>query len=196
MLVNVTRILKIAGNWSVVESSFSKVTGEMLAFYNSVENSIMCIGMFGKWAILEISKKSLSIRVVGLQSTGSNATENDLPTKFLEVFRKIWKISTNRSVIEFLLSKLQTCKLSLACFEILDFRDVCCRVSFYRNTTLSGSLQKSCSKQFFGNCQEGLQVYLKVLHHWYFTGKFIKAFGVAIFSIHEWMVLLWKTSFV
>lgn len=189
MLVNVTRILKIAGNWSVVESSFSKVTGEMLAFYNSVENSIRCIGMFGKWAILEISKKSLSIRVAGLQSTGSNATENDLPTKFLEVFRKIWKISTNRSVIEFLLSKLQTCKLSLACFEILDFRDVCCRVSFYRNTTLSGSLQK-------GSLQEGLRLYLKVLHHWYFTGKFIKAFGVAIFSIHEWTVLLWKTSFV
>ena len=41
--VSVTRIFETV---SVAKPFFSKVTGEITAFYNSAENSITCIGMF------------------------------------------------------------------------------------------------------------------------------------------------------
>ena len=44
--VNYPRISKIGGKVSVVEKRFSKVTGEISAFYNSCGNSIPCIYMF------------------------------------------------------------------------------------------------------------------------------------------------------
>ena len=44
--VNYPRISKIGGKVSVVEKRFSKVTGEISAFYNSCGNSILCIYMF------------------------------------------------------------------------------------------------------------------------------------------------------
>ena len=44
--VNYPRISKIGGKVSVVEKCFSKVTGEISAFYNSCGSSIPCIYMF------------------------------------------------------------------------------------------------------------------------------------------------------
>ena len=64
---------------------FSKVTGEVSAFYNSIENSIRCISMFWKVSLLEILRKLLSIGVENLQSTGFEATKNDLEN-FMEEF--------------------------------------------------------------------------------------------------------------
>ena len=87
-LVSVTRILYIIGKSTVMESIFSKVTGKISSFYNSLENSITFIGMLRKAALLEILRNSLSTRVAGLQSTGCNTFENELLTKFLE---GIWK---------------------------------------------------------------------------------------------------------
>ena len=42
----VSRIFKIAMRTSVMESFVSKVSREISAYYNSVENSIMCIFFF------------------------------------------------------------------------------------------------------------------------------------------------------
>ena len=59
--VIVPRIFKIAGKASVVESLFSKVTGEISTFYNSFENSVACIlACSKKYTLLEISRNSLS----------------------------------------------------------------------------------------------------------------------------------------
>ena len=40
----------------MVEFLFRKVIGEISTFYKSVKNSIACNGMFGKVALLEISR--------------------------------------------------------------------------------------------------------------------------------------------
>ena len=50
----------------MIESLFSKITREISVFYNSVENSIRCISMFRKIAVLAILRKFLLTRVVGL----------------------------------------------------------------------------------------------------------------------------------
>ena len=78
---------------SLVKSAFCKVTGEVSAFCNSVENSTMHIGIFQK-VTLEILKTSILTRVACLQSTvcGPN---------FLKVFRKFRKISKMSSTINF-----------------------------------------------------------------------------------------------
>ena len=65
-LVSVPRIFKITGKATVVESLFNKLTEEISAFYNSFENSITCIGMLRKVAILEVSRIPLSTGVAGL----------------------------------------------------------------------------------------------------------------------------------
>ena len=56
---------------SVVESLFSSVICEVLAFYNSAENSVTCIGIFREVALLEILRKFLFTGISGCQSTGT-----------------------------------------------------------------------------------------------------------------------------
>ena len=82
---------KIAATASLVESLFSKVTGEISAFCNSVENSIICIGIIEKVALLVISINSLLTGAVGFQSTSCNATKKELLTKFLQGVSNISK---------------------------------------------------------------------------------------------------------
>ena len=52
--VSVLRISKIAMRVPVVYSRFIKASEKIYVFYNSVENSITCINMFRKVALLEI----------------------------------------------------------------------------------------------------------------------------------------------
>ena len=73
----------------MVKPLFSNVTGEVPAFYSSVESSITCIGMFQKVYLLVISRNS------GLLSTGCDAIQNELLTnvpkdvlKILEKFQE------------------------------------------------------------------------------------------------------------
>ena len=61
----------------VVESLFSKVTGEFTAFYNTVESFVTCIGIFLKNALLEISISSLITKATGLQSTSCSPTKKN-----------------------------------------------------------------------------------------------------------------------
>ena len=62
---------------------FSKVTGEISAFCNCVENSVTFIALFRKAALFKIPAMFLK-GVVGLQSADCNATKNELPTKFFK----------------------------------------------------------------------------------------------------------------
>ena len=68
----------------MMETLFSKVTGEISAFCNFAEISSMCIDMFRKEAFLEISRSPLLTAVAGLQSTVYNATKNELLPKFVK----------------------------------------------------------------------------------------------------------------
>lgn len=86
-LMNVTKIFKIFRKLTVVKSFFSKVKGEISAFYNSLENSVRCISMFRKVALLDIFRKFILTIVAGLRSIGCDATKNELLTKFLEGIR-------------------------------------------------------------------------------------------------------------
>ena len=52
--VSVLRISKIAMRVPVVYSRFIKASEKIYVFYNSVENSITCINMLRKVALLEI----------------------------------------------------------------------------------------------------------------------------------------------
>ena len=52
--VSVLRISKIALKAPVVDQLFIKATGKISVFYNFAENSITCIVMFRKVALLEI----------------------------------------------------------------------------------------------------------------------------------------------
>ena len=52
----------------------------------------MCIGIFRKVALIRSSRDFSFTGVVGLQSTGCNATKDGLLTKFLKV---VWKILEN-----------------------------------------------------------------------------------------------------
>ena len=78
------RTFKIAGRGSSVESHFGKVTKNVIPAYNSVENSVTCIGVFQKVALLETSRNSLLTRISGLKPTGCNAAKNELLTRFLK----------------------------------------------------------------------------------------------------------------
>ena len=77
--VSITRIVKIA---SVVKSLFTKVTEEITAFCSSFENSIKCIGVFRKVALLVISRNK------DLMSTDCNVIKNELLTN---VFKGVLK---------------------------------------------------------------------------------------------------------
>ena len=68
----------------MIETLFSKVTGQISAFCNFAEISNTCIAMFRKVAFLEISKSPLLTVVAGLQSTVYNATKSELLTKFVK----------------------------------------------------------------------------------------------------------------
>ena len=57
--VSVPRTFKITERVSLVESLFIKATKETSVFYNSAENSVTCISMFRREALLEISRNSL-----------------------------------------------------------------------------------------------------------------------------------------
>ena len=65
---SVPKNFEITKKASVVESLLSKVAGEISAFYNSVENSNSCIGIFRKVALLEISRNPLFTGIPRLQS--------------------------------------------------------------------------------------------------------------------------------
>ena len=66
--VSATQIFKTA---SVVKSPFCKVTGEIAAFYSSVENSVTCICMFRTVALLVI------LRNLGFLLTSCDAIKNE-----------------------------------------------------------------------------------------------------------------------
>ena len=76
--MSVPRIFEIVGIASLMESVFSKVTGEISTFHDSVENCITLSGMFRKIALLEISRNSLLGGVAVLQSTSCYASKNEL----------------------------------------------------------------------------------------------------------------------
>lgn len=59
VLVRAPRIFKIIRRSPVVESVFHKVPGKISAFNNSFEESITCIGMFRKVAVLEFPRSFL-----------------------------------------------------------------------------------------------------------------------------------------
>ena len=68
-----------------MESLFSKITGEITAFCNTIENFVTFIGIFLRVAFLEISVSSLIIKTAGLQSTSCNpTTKEELLSKFLK----------------------------------------------------------------------------------------------------------------
>ena len=93
---------EIAGRVSMAESLFSKSIAEISAFYNSVQSSITCIGIFQKVitcigifrkvALLEISRNSLSIWASGLYSIGCNAPKNNCLPNFLTEFETFGKV--------------------------------------------------------------------------------------------------------
>ena len=75
---------------SVVESFFSKETGKISAFCNSVENSITCMGRLQKVTRLENRANFLLTGVAEFQFTGCNAIRDKLLSKFIKVVLKIW----------------------------------------------------------------------------------------------------------
>ena len=79
----------------------------------------MCIVMYKKVVLLEISRNSLLTRVRDLQSMGCNTNSQQ---NFLKLFQKFPQGSRKSSVSEFLFSKLQAYKLqpsALQVFKIL-----------------------------------------------------------------------------
>lgn len=70
----------------MVESYFSKLTGEATAFCNTVENFVTCIDIFLKNDLLEISISSIIPKATGLQSTSCSPTKKELLNKFLKGF--------------------------------------------------------------------------------------------------------------
>ena len=116
--LSVKRLFKIPGKSSVVESIFSKVTGE-IQYQHQYQYQ------FRKLALLEISRSYLLASVTGLQSAGCKAIKIELLTKFSEGIRK-----TLGNFQQF--AGLQNS--AQHGFEIPEnFRDFCCGVSFYRN---------------------------------------------------------------
>ena len=115
--VSVPRSFKIARRASAMESSFnkllfSKVTGEISAFYNSVENFIKCIGMSRIVALLEmlgnfLSNQSCRLTVYRLQAY-QKETPNQTSLRYFENFESF---PEKMSVMEFFFSKLQANKL-------------------------------------------------------------------------------------
>ena len=92
------RYFKSNGTASVLGALFKEIAG-FLILQNSGENSIMCIVMYRKTGLLEISRNSILTGVRGLQSTGCNTTKNELLNKFLRVLG-----SRKSSVSKFLFS--------------------------------------------------------------------------------------------
>ena len=70
----------------MVESHFSKLTGEATAFCNTVENFVTFIGIFLRNALLAISISSVTPKATGLQSTSCSHTKKELLNKFLKGF--------------------------------------------------------------------------------------------------------------
>ena len=63
-LVSVPRIFEIVGLASVMDTLFSKVTGEIPAFSNIAQICNSCIGMFREVALLEVPRIPLLRAVV------------------------------------------------------------------------------------------------------------------------------------
>ena len=80
--MSVPRIFEIVGRASLMESVFSKVTGKISTFHDSVVNCITFSGMFRNVALLEISRNSLLGGVAVLQSTSCYASKNELLIRF------------------------------------------------------------------------------------------------------------------
>ena len=78
------------------EQEFLKVMEERLQYLFILQscrvNSIMCIVMYEKVVLLEISRNSLLTRVRRSQSTGCNTNSQ---SNFLKMFRKAFKILKN-----------------------------------------------------------------------------------------------------
>ena len=149
-LVSVPRIFEIVGRASLMESVFSKVTGEISTSHDSVVNCITFSGMFRNVALLEISRNSLLGGVAVLQSTSCYASKNELLIRFGGVIGKFQKISWRSSVSSFFLNyrpknySPQRCIfLNPGKFLLWSF--------LWQKQALTGFLQKSCSKQLFGN---------------------------------------------
>ena len=68
----------------MVELLFSKGTGELSAFLNSIENLNTSAGTFQKVALLEIAKVPVLTKILDLKSTACNATKNELLPIFLK----------------------------------------------------------------------------------------------------------------
>lgn len=68
----------------MVELLFSKGTGELSAFLNSVENLNTSAGIFQKVALLKISEVPVLTKVLDLTSAACNATKNELLPIFLK----------------------------------------------------------------------------------------------------------------
>ena len=146
----------------------------------------MCIVMYEKVVLLEISGNSLLTIVRGLQSTGCNT--NSQPN-FLKLFQKFRQGSRKSSVSEFLFSKLQAYKLqpsALQVFKILknSGNSVYCGVPFSRSRRKK-VLRKACK------CTS------KGLQHGCSTEKLLNIFETAIFkknSMHTEISLNIKMS--
>ena len=115
--VSVPRTLKIARRASVVESFFnkllfSKVKGEISAFYNSVENFIKCIDMSRIVALLEMLGNFLSNQSCRLTVDRLQAYQKETPNQTsLRYFENFESFPEKMSVMEFFFSKLQANKL-------------------------------------------------------------------------------------
>ena len=99
----VTRILKIAMRASVVKPFFSKVVAcKISAFYNSLKNSIRCIGMV--WKVVYIVYR--------------NATKSEILTKFhrsiLEILENFQEVLCNE--VPFLQKQALTGSLENGCY--------------------------------------------------------------------------------
>ena len=99
----VTRILKIAMRASVVKPFFSKVVAcKISAFYNSLKNSIRCIGMV--WKVVYIVYR--------------NATKSEILTKFhrsiLEILENFQEVLCNE--VPFLQKQVLTGSLENGCY--------------------------------------------------------------------------------
>ena len=147
----------------------------------------MCIVIYEKVVLLEISKNSLLTRVRGLQSTSCNANSQ---TNFLKLFQKFRQGSRKSSVFEFLFSKLQAYKLQpsvLQVFKILKNSGN----SVYYGVPFSRSRRKKVFRKACKCTSKGLQ-------HGCSTEKLlIHIFETAIFkkvSMHTEISLNIKTS--
>ena len=124
LLLSVTRLFKIDGKSSVVESIFSKVLGE-ISYQHQYQYQLKYQYQIRKVALLEISRSSLLTNVTDLQSTACKSTKIEPLTKFFEGIQKTGKFS----VICRLINSAQHG------FKIPEnFRDFCCGVLLYRKT--------------------------------------------------------------